>query len=96
MYQILGYISSFGVELPCGDFSFCVFGAAYRGDPQKLNFWKPIVNSIIARLSSWKSKFLSLGSRLILLKSVLSSLPVYFLSFFKAPVGIISSIESLF
>ena len=34
--------------------------------------------------------------RLILLKSVMSSLPVYFLSFFKAPTCIISSIESLF
>lgn len=36
------------------------------------------------------------GGRLILLKSVLSSLPVYFLSIFKAPTGIISSIESIF
>jgi len=40
--------------------------------------------------------FLSFGGRLVLLKSVMSSLPVYFLSFFKAPTGIISSIESIF
>jgi hypothetical protein len=38
---------------------------------------------------------LSFGGRLVLLKSVLSSLPVYALSFFRAPSGIISSIESL-
>ena len=50
----------------------------------------------MARLSSWSNKLLSFGGRLVLLKSVLSSLPVYFLSFFKAPAGIISSIESLF
>ena len=31
----------------------------------------------------------------MLLKSVLSSLPVYALSFFKAPTGIVSSIESI-
>ena len=42
------------------------------------------------KLSFWKP------GRLILLKSVLSALPVYFLSFFKAPAGIISSIESIF
>ena len=48
------------------------------------------------RLSGWKSRFLSFGGRLVLLKSVLTSLPVYALSFFKAPSGIISSIESLF
>jgi len=33
---------------------------------------------------------------LVLLKSILSSILVYFLSFFKAPAGIISSIESIF
>jgi len=32
---------------------------------------------------------------LVLLKHVLSSMPVYALSFFKAPSGIISSIESI-
>jgi len=48
------------------------------------------------RLSSWNNKFLSFGSRLVLLKDVLSSLPVYFLSFFKAPACIISSIEYIF
>jgi len=37
-----------------------------------------------------------MGGRLILLKSVLSSIPIYFLFFFKAPSGIISSIESIF
>jgi len=35
------------------------------------------------------------GGRLILLKSVMSSLPVYALSFFKAPLCILSSIESI-
>jgi len=43
----------------------------------------------------WKSRNLSYGGRLILLKYVLSSLPVYALSFFRAPAGIISSIESI-
>jgi len=38
---------------------------------------------------------LSLGGRLVLLKFVLSSLPVYALSFFKAPSGIVSSIDSI-
>ena len=66
------------------------------GDPRRLIFWDPVLHSIKSRLSGWKSQFLSFGGRLILLKSVLNSLIVYALSFFKAPPGIISSIESIF
>ncbi|GAU16278.1 hypothetical protein TSUD_299100 [Trifolium subterraneum] len=40
------------------------------------------------RLSGWKSRLLSFGGRLVLLKSVLTSLPVYTLSFFKAHPGL--------
>ena len=79
-----------------GAFPFVCLGLPIGGDPRKLDFWKPLLNSIHSRLSNWKRKLLSFGGRLILLKSVLSSLPVYFLSFFKAPTGIISSIESIF
>jgi len=79
-----------------GFIPFMYLGLPIGGDALKLSFWKPLVDRILARLSSWNNKFLSFGGRLVLLKSVLSSLPVYFLSFFKVPVGIISSIESFF
>ena len=67
---------------------FVYLGLPISGDSTKLCFWKPVVDRIVYRLSQWNNKFLSF--------SVLSSLPVYFLSFFKAPAGIISSIESIF
>ncbi|GAU37824.1 hypothetical protein TSUD_63860 [Trifolium subterraneum] len=60
-----------------------------------MSFWEPVLTRIQNRLSGWKSRFLSFGGHLILLKSVLTSLPVYALSFFKAPSDTISSIESL-
>jgi hypothetical protein len=43
-----------------------------------------------------ENRTLSMGGRLVFLKSVLTALPIYFLSFFKAQPGIISLIESLF
>ena len=79
-----------------GSIPFVYLGLPIGGDSRKLSFWKPVVDRILGRLSSWKNKFLSFGGRLVLLKAVMSSLPVYFLSFFKAPAGIISSIESIF
>ena len=79
-----------------GTIPFVYLGLPIGGDSRKLSFWKPVVDRIVARLSSWNHKFLSFGGRLVLLKFFLSSLPVYFLSFFKAPTGIISSVESIF
>lgn len=40
--------------------------------------WKPVVERV--KLSSWKGKYLSKGKKTILIKSVLSSIPLYFLS----------------
>lgn len=79
-----------------GTIPFVYLGLPIGGDARRLEFWKPVLHRITTRFSNWNSKFLSLGGRLILLKCVLLSLLVYFLSFFKAPTSIISSIESLF
>jgi len=78
-----------------GKVPFLYLGLPIGGDPRRLLFWEPIVNRIKSRLSGWHSRFLSFCGRLILLRSVLTALPVYALSFFKAPSGILSSIESL-
>jgi len=49
-----------------------------------------------SRMFGWKSRNLSLGGCLVLMKYVLSFLPNYFLSFFKAPTSIIFSVEFIF
>ncbi|CAJ2663689.1 unnamed protein product [Trifolium pratense] len=68
-----------------GKIPFLYLGLPIGGDPRRLSFWDPVLNRLKNRLSGWKSRFLSFGGRLVLLKSVLTSLPVYALSFFKAP-----------
>ncbi|GAU38071.1 hypothetical protein TSUD_318650 [Trifolium subterraneum] len=78
-----------------GKIPFLYLGLPIGGDPRRLSFWEPVLARLKNRLIGWKSRFLSFGGRLTLLKSVLTSLPVYALSFFKAPSGTISSIESL-
>lgn len=40
------------------------------------------------KLSCWKGKLLSYGGRLILINSVLTSMPMFLLSFFEVPVGV--------
>ncbi|KAL8482692.1 hypothetical protein ACS0TY_025650 [Phlomoides rotata] len=48
-----------------------------------------------ARLNRWDNKFLSFGGRIILIKSVLSNLPTYALSYNRAPSTIINKLTSL-
>jgi hypothetical protein len=94
---VTSWLSEAAMVLSCkvGSVPFVYLGLPIRGNARRLTFWEPLLNRINSRLSSWNSKHLSFGDRLVLLKSVLSSLPVYTLSFFKAPTGIISSIKSI-
>lgn len=79
-----------------GNVPFMYSGLLIGGDLRKLVSWEPVFDTIKSRLSGWQSRSLSFGGCLVLLKSVLTSLPIYALSFFKAPPGIISPIESIF
>jgi hypothetical protein len=69
-------------------------GFSYLGLPmhtRKLNNKdrQMIENRIEKRLSGWKGKMFSVGGRLVLINSVLSSLPMFILSFFEIPRGVL-------
>ncbi|GJY16200.1 hypothetical protein Tco_0386622 [Tanacetum coccineum] len=54
-----------------------------------------LYNKLQARLSKWKVKTLSIGGRLTLLKSVLGASPIYYMSIFKVPKGVLKTMESI-
>ncbi|MCI24151.1 RNA-directed DNA polymerase (Reverse transcriptase), partial [Trifolium medium] len=68
-----------------GKVPFMYIGLPIGSDPRRLSFWDPVVSRIRTRLTGWKSRFLSYGGQLVLLKSVPTSLSVYAISFFNAP-----------
>ncbi|GKD83102.1 RNA-directed DNA polymerase, eukaryota [Tanacetum coccineum] len=47
------------------------------------------------RLSKWKSKTLSIGGRLTLLKAVLGASPIYVMSLYKVPKTVLKMMESI-
>lgn len=57
--------------------------------------WSVVVDKFAKRLASWKSKMLSFGGRLTLVKSVLGSLPLYFFLMFRAPSCVIHTLERI-
>lgn len=57
--------------------------------------WKPVIDKIKSRLATWKRRYLSFGGRIVLIKSVLCSLPIFYMSIFKMPEGVIKCIEPI-
>nr|GEW45419.1 RNA-directed DNA polymerase, eukaryota [Tanacetum cinerariifolium] len=57
--------------------------------------WDDTVLKLKSCLSNWKVKTLSIGGRLTLLKSVLGASPLYNMSIFKVPKGILKSMEAI-
>ena len=74
--------------------------SSYLGLPLGARFkdksiWEPVVDRFERRLSGWKSKYISKGGRLTLIKSVLLSLSTYCLSLFSLPVLVANKLESI-
>lgn len=47
------------------------------------------------KLNGWSSQFLSLSGRLVLLRAVLSAIPIFHMSVFLAPIGVVRDRENL-
>lgn len=77
-----------------------VFPMTYLGIPLKPTTltradWIPMIDKVETRLDSWKGKCLSRGGRLILVNSVLSAIPMHYLSFFIFPSWVLKRIDSI-
>ncbi|GJR98128.1 RNA-directed DNA polymerase, eukaryota [Tanacetum coccineum] len=74
---------------------FHYLGVKVGASMSRLNSWKDVISKLSSRLSKWKLKTLSIGGRLTLLKSVLTAIPLYYMSLYKAPAGILKDMESI-
>ncbi|CAL5328668.1 unnamed protein product [Camellia sinensis] len=74
---------------------FNFLGLPLGANPRRKSTWNPILDKVSKRLSSWKRKLLSFAGRLTLIKSVLSNLPLYFLSLFKMPIGVNKALRKI-
>nr|GEU30160.1 RNA-directed DNA polymerase, eukaryota [Tanacetum cinerariifolium] len=57
--------------------------------------WADTVQKLHSWLSKWKVKTLSIGGRLTLLKSILGASPLYNMSIYKVPKGVMKEMEAI-
>ncbi len=74
---------------------FKYLGLEVGGNPRKKLFWEPVITKLKARLSVWKGRFLSMAGRICLINSVISAIPLYYLSLYRAPETVCKSIISI-
>ncbi|KAM0044066.1 putative RNA-directed DNA polymerase [Helianthus debilis subsp. tardiflorus] len=73
---------------------FNYLGLRVGANMNRVNNWWPVLEVFRSRLAKWKSHLLSISGRVVLIKSVLESLPAYYFSLYKAPKKVIADLES--
>ncbi|GLT51155.1 hypothetical protein SLA2020_245850 [Shorea laevis] len=74
---------------------FIYLGLLVDGKTGNKKSWEPIVNKFRAKLAVWKATTLSFGGRLILLNSVLSTLPIFYMSLFLLPISVLEELITI-
>ena len=80
------YRRIFGCEL--GSLPFRYLGIPIHHRKLLNKEWKIVEDRFEKKLAAWVAKMLSYGDRLVLINSVLTSLPMFLLSFFEIPKGV--------
>lgn len=69
-----------------GNLPFNYLGLPIGANPRRVSTWEPLIEHVVKRLNLWGNKFISFGGRIVLLNSVLNSIPIFYLSFMRMPV----------
>ena len=85
--------SSFGCSILQNQFRY--LGVMVGECMSRNKAWDDVVLKLRSWLAKWKVKTLSIGGRLTLLKSVLGASPLYTMSIFKVPRGVLKEMEAI-
>jgi len=74
---------------------FTYLGIPIGANPRRSELWDPVIRKCKRKLARWKQRHLSFEGRVTLIQSTLSSIPIYFLSFFRLPSKITNKLIRL-
>ncbi|KAJ0818578.1 putative RNA-directed DNA polymerase [Helianthus annuus] len=90
-------VNQFASIIRCGAgfLPFTYLGVPIGVNMKRAKFWEPVLDRFKSKLSKWKARYLSFAGRMTLIKSVLGSLPSYFLSIYAAPKCVLKKLEKI-
>jgi len=59
------------------------------------SIWEPLINNLQDKVNKWTFRSLNLGSRLVLIKDVLQSIPIFLLSTLPASKGVLQQLRNI-
>lgn len=83
------------LECSVGRIPFTYLGVKVGISHNKVSDWRCIVQKVRNRVRKWESLKISIGGRLTLINSVLSSLSVFLLSIYRGPKKVLSEIVKI-
>ncbi|XVF49153.1 hypothetical protein PTKIN_Ptkin03bG0245600 [Pterospermum kingtungense] len=78
-----------------GELPLTYLGPPLGAKVNSVSVWKSLVEKFERRLAGWKAGCLSLSGRLTLIKSVLGSLPIFFMSLFQIPCSVKEKLDAI-
>ncbi|GJV68126.1 RNA-directed DNA polymerase, eukaryota, reverse transcriptase zinc-binding domain protein [Tanacetum coccineum] len=78
-----------------GNIPFNYLGLPIGSNMKSIASWKMLIDRFRSRLSTWKASLLSIRGRLTLIKHVLGSLGIYYLSINRAPESVLNDLERI-
>ncbi|XP_027166344.1 uncharacterized protein LOC113766339 [Coffea eugenioides] len=77
-------------------FPVCYLGCPLYVGRRKKVYFADIYNVVATRILSWRNKLLSSGGRVVLIQSVLTSMPIHLLAASSPPQEVLVALERLF
>jgi len=74
---------------------FVYLGIPIGANPRRDHLWESIIQKCERKLVRWKQRYISFGGRVTLIQSVLTSIPIYYFSFFRVPQTVMDKLVKL-
>ena len=81
------------LETPIGALPIRYLGVPLVDRRLRIQDWQPVFEKVETRLGGWRARLVSRGGQLVLPKSVLAAIPIYYISIFRMPAGVRRRLE---